>query len=312
MSEKNSETIIYFKHGLGNLIMMTPAIKALASMDSFGCVDICMSSTWEDSRRPAFDDFLNHFEIVNKVINYPKQELSLKYKTWFYTGHSEYFDALDIFKRNCPIEFGAPNWRENGLIHEVFYYMNAAYAMGYKGSIPSQSVPVSGDIKLEKNSLYKIGLCNGTYSYKMKTAKQWNYFQELSDLLHSIYNAEIIKLGYADELNDVRGDIDYVGKLSFTETAKVIQQLDLLITTDTALMHVGDALGIPMIVIFGGTLISKNGALSQNATHVKLGLPCQPCQRTQHFYNCDHYDCINKLTVDYIIEAVRRKLNVFN
>ena len=181
--------------------------------------------------------------------------------------------------------------------------------MGYKGHVPDQYVPMAdGPILLQNSKALKIGLCNGTYSVKMKATKQWQYFNELVSLLRSSYNCKIIKVGYKDELSNVKTDVDYVGKLSFTETAAVISQLDLLITTDTALMHVGDALGTPMVVIFGGTLISKNGAISKNAESVIAGLSCQPCQRTYNFYNCDHYDCISKLTVGDVMAAVRRRV----
>lgn len=307
-TKQTTKTIVYFKHGLGNLIMMTPAIRALASIDPSGKVDICMSSKWQDDRRPAFDDFFKRWNIVEEVINYPEMNFTKDYTRWFYTGHAEHCEAMDIFSKKCKLKVEAPDWRENGHLHEVFFYMNIVYKMGYKGSVPDQFVPLACSPKLNSNKL-RIGLCNGTYSYKMKTAKQWPYFNELVDLLRHLYDVRIIKLGYGDELKDVKGDVDYVGKLSFTESAKVVSQLDLLITTDTALMHVGDALRIPMVAIFGGTLISKNGAISKKAKHVTLGLACQPCQRTHSFYNCDHYDCINKLSLGDVMPVVRGILN---
>ena len=302
-----TKTIIYFKHGLGNLVMMSPAIRALASMDESGKVDICLSSEWNDSRRPAFNNFFEKWNIVQDVINYPENKFTKGYKRWFYTGHSEHSAAMDIFSKKCKLEVSAPDWRENGYLHEIFFYMNIVYKMGYKGKIPNQFVPLSKSPVL-KSKRKRIGLCNGTYSYKMKTAKQWPYFNELIKILRSFYDVQIIKLGYGEELKDVKADIDYVGKLSFTESAKVISQLDLLITTDTALMHVGDALQIPMIVLFGGTLISKNGAISKEADNISLGLACQPCQRTQSFYNCDHYDCINRFGIGDVMSYIRRKL----
>lgn len=79
--------------------MMTPAIQALASMDSSGKVDICISSKWHDDRRPAFEDFFDKWDIIEEVINYPEMNFTKDYTRWFYTGHSEYFDAMDIFSK---------------------------------------------------------------------------------------------------------------------------------------------------------------------------------------------------------------------
>ena len=287
--------------------MMTPAIQSLALMDESGQVDICMSSFWEDARRPAYDDFFDKWCIVQDVINYPKQQLQKKYKRYFYTGHSEHSEALDIFVKKCPVKAETPDWT-NKNTHEIFYYMNIVAKMGYKGHVPDQFVPLAGKPILQNGKTLKIGICNGTYSIKMKSAKQWPYFNKLIPLLKSNYNCKIIKIGYKDELEGVKTDINFVDKLSFTETAKVISQLDLLITTDTSLMHVGDALGVSMVTIFGGSLISKNGAISKNAENLALGLSCQPCQRTYNFYNCPHYNCINKLGVGDVMAAVRRRV----
>ncbi len=303
----DTSTIIYFKHGLGNLIMMSPAIISLASMDKSGMVDIWLSSDWNDSRRSAFDDYFDKWDIIQDVINYPDSDFVKKYKRWFYTGHAEHSDAFNVFRKKCKISIEAPNWRMNGT-HEVYWYMDSVYNLGYKGNVPNQYVPVS-DKPVLKSRRPLIGLCNGTYSQRMKTAKQWAYFNELVETLRGYYNPTIVKIGYQEELKDVKCDIDYVNKLSITETAFVISQLDLLITTDTANMHIGDAFGIPMVVIFGGTLISKNGPLGKNAECVALGLDCQPCQRTHSFYNCEHYKCINELKVGDVMAAVRRRLS---
>jgi len=301
-----TSTIIYFKHGLGNLIMMTPAMRALASMDKSGKIDVCMDSEWNDNRRPAFNDLINGLDFVNKIVNYPKENLQNGYKRWFYTGHAEISEAFPIFKKKCPLGAAAPDWKLNSM-HEVLWYMDVVYRMGYKGAIPKQQVPVAEKPILNGRAL-RIGICNGCYSWRMKTGKTWPYFQELVKVLKNYYDANIIKIGYQEELKGVDCDVDYINKLTFSESAKVISQLDLFITTDTANMHVGDALGIPMVVIFGGTLVSKNAPLSKNAEIVKLNLPCQPCQRTNSFYHCEHYNCLAKLTVGDVMAVVRRKL----
>ena len=302
---KETKTIVYFKHGLGNLIMLTPAIQALASLDESKQIDICLSSHWEDARRPAFDDYLSKWDIVQDVINYPAMQFVKKYTTWFYTGHSEQSDALNVFMKKAKINPESPDWRGSS-VHEVYWYMDIVRRLGYTGEIFNQYVPISEkSILTKKKKCLYIGICNGTYSNRMKAAKQWPYYDLLVETLQNYYGAKIIKIGYEDELKDIKCDLDYVNKLSFTENAKLISELDLLITTDTANMHVGDALNIPMVVLFGGTLISKNGAISKKAINVSIDLPCQPCQRTPSFYNCLHYDCINKLQVSDVMLAVR-------
>jgi hypothetical protein len=292
--------------------MFSPAIQALALADESKKVDICLSSFWEDSRRPAYDEYFKLCPFVEDVINYPKDSFSKKYKTWFYTNHSEASEAFDVFRTKNTVSMPMPDWSTRG-VHEVFWYMNLVDLCGYmksyehKGNMPSQFVPLTDNPILEESNI-KIGICNGTYSDRMKTGKQWPYFNELVRTLKQYYDCTVYKLGYKDELADVEADVDYVSKLSFCQSAKVISQLDLFITNDTALMHVGDALNVKMIAIFGGTLISKNGALSKNAININAGLDCQPCQRTVNFYNCTTYECLLKLGVDRIMSEVRKKI----
>jgi len=302
----NTKTIVYFKHGIGNLIMFTPAIQAIASMDESKQVDICLDSEWNDYRRPAFDDFFSKWSLIQNIVNYPKDDFTKEYKTWFYTGHSEHSKALDIFKERNRLQMIDPDWSSG--IHEIFYYMNMISKYGYHGSLPDQYIPITDKINIDKNGKYLIGICNGTYAGNMKTVKQWFYFNELVKLLKYYYNCQVVKLGYRDELMEVNTDFDFVNKLSLTETAYVIKQLDLFITNDTALMHVGDALQTNMIVLWGGSMCSKNGALSKNAYNLKLNLPCQPCQRTGMFYNCNDPICLNNLTVGDVMVIVKDKL----
>ena len=145
----------------------------------------------------------------------------------------------------------------------------------------------------------------------MIDCKRWKYFKELSEILRNIFRCAIVKIGYQDELSDVEADYDCVNKLDILETAGVINVLDILITVDTGNMHIADALNIPMVVLFGGSLVSKNGPLSRNAKVLRLGMPCQPCQRTGSFTNCQKTTCLDELypgkLVPWIIRLLSKK-----
>lgn len=135
-------TAVYFKHGIGNLVMMTPAIRALASMDADRKVDVFMSAGWQDARRPAFDAFFAACDFVGRVVNYPTDKFDAsKYTRWFYTGHSEASDALDLFRSKNPLTEGLPDWHASH-IHEIDYYMQLARKLGYTGETPHQYAPV--------------------------------------------------------------------------------------------------------------------------------------------------------------------------
>ena len=51
-----SRTLAYFKNGIGNWVLMTPALQALASMDASGKIVVVTDSAWTDSRSAALAD----------------------------------------------------------------------------------------------------------------------------------------------------------------------------------------------------------------------------------------------------------------
>lgn len=306
----NTRSIAYFKNGLGNFIEYTPALQALASMDDSGKVDICLDSEWNDSRRQAIEDVCSKCDFIEEMINYPRQSFKKDYSRWLYTIHNCDSEAYKIFQRKAPQLLNIHiNW-EPGCQHEVKLYMQAVRQLGYTGSTPKQFVPVdtSGpDLsKLPHQPL--IGICNGGFG-NIRDSKKWPHFQELSETLYRYFGSTIVKVGFGEELSEVSNEehaINYVNKLSITQTAHVLKQLDFLVINDTGLMHVADALEIPMVVIFGGSLVSKNGPLNGSAHVVKLGTECQPCQgKTMLFKTCENHHCLNNLTQAMVMNEIR-------
>jgi heptosyltransferase-2 len=154
-----------------------------------------------------------------------------------------------------------------------------------------------------------IVLCNGSYGH-LAASKQWPWFADLSMALKDFYDATIIKLGYGNELADVPTDIDYVGKLPILESLKVLSQADLFVTPDTFLMHCGDALNVPMVCIWGGSVVSKNKPVNGKARIVKMNLPCQPCHESKAdaYHACVRFQCLSEISANRVMAACREML----
>lgn len=305
-TEQETETIFYFKNGIGNFVMMTPALQMLAMADRSGKIDVCIVDEWRDSRRQAFEDLMQSWKYIQNIIRFPKDKFR-KYRRWFWTHHGENSAALPIFRsRGKDVTNARFNW--NGtLTHESEYYVNAVNRLGIHGDIPQQDVPIAPDPILEpKRKGPKIVLCDGSFDKEQKLRKKWPHYPELADVLIKYYDANIYRIGFGKELKDVKCGTDFVGKLSITQTAKVISQADLFITTDTGNMHIGDALQVKMLAIFGGSLVSKNGPLSRNAHIIRADLPCQPCQSGRNFKRCEDVKCLKNLTVGDVMAKVKK------
>jgi ADP-heptose:LPS heptosyltransferase len=303
-----TQTVSYFKSGIGNLIVATPALQALASMDPSGKIDVCLAKEWKDSRIPAIRDLLGAFPFVNQIVEYPGQ-MNGGYSTHFiplqceFSAAGRYIQSRTKFNR---VRWPGENWPTTKR-HEIDANMRIVRALGYAGTTPPLHVPVAEGPVLDLPRPI-IGLCNSAFKSSMWAKKHWPYFARLADTLKGWFGGSVVGVGGSGELTGVRLDADFCGKVRFTETAKVISQVDLFISTDTGCMHAADALGVPLIALFGATLTSKNGPVSPNAVTLKSRLSCAPCQYTGLFHTCTAYLCMHAITVGDVMREARRIL----
>jgi heptosyltransferase-2 len=304
--------IAYFSNGLGNFILMMPAFQAVASLTEAKTIDLCLDDRWRDGRRPAIEEIGKRWKMIDKVLSYPSSKIDPRnYDLWFYSPHGSNSDVVTVFLQNrtCrPVP--KPSWR-NSLMHEKNHYMEIAYALGYQGPFPKVEFPLADDPVLEAKRPV-IGLCNGAFNTREWQKKHWPYYQELSIAFKRWFGGTVIGLGGSNELKGVSLDLDFTGKLSITGTAKVLSQCDLLVTTDTGLMHLGWILNVPLIALFGSTLTSKNAPCNARSSILISNLPCAPCQDTARFHSCTDWDysCMRAITVGDVVAAAKEKFNV--
>ena len=300
-----TKTVAFFKQGLGNFVEFTPALRAMASMDPSGKIDLCTSAIWNDNRKTSLLSLCDLLPFINKVVSVEKAEKT-NYKTWFWTQWTMCGDG-DLFKKKSP--HSESKWHQ-GKKHETDYYFDIAReSYGYKGEKPGQMViPAAGPI-IDKKGKKLVILCNGGFA-QLSVFKRWDGYTHFAKILKD-FRPDIItaKIGVKGELDGVDSDLDFIDKISFAETAKVISQADLMITTDTGSMHVADALKIPMIVLWGGSILEKNRPYEAMNKVIYLGMKCQPCITRVDYRFCKTFACIRQIKVGEVMFYVR---NFFN
>ena len=305
-----SEGIVYFKSGLGNLIQATPAMQAMATLDPSGKVDVCLDSGWtHDSRIKSVEEILAACPFVDRVVRHPAQPHGA-YRYGFVPVQCETSKAGNVVLRKMrAVGWPNENWPTTGA-HEVDVNMRlVSKATGYRGPIPQKFCPVFEDgPDLSGMPRPLIGICNGAFGTTVWEKKRWPYFKVLARLLKRYYGGAVVGVGAKGELKDVPMDRDFGGELSITRSARAIQQFDLLITTDTCCMHIGDALGIRVLALFGPTLMSKNAPRSPRARMMRAAVACAPCQYTDLFFGCNSYTCMEQLTPAAVMTEVRRTM----
>ncbi len=105
------------------------------------------------------------------------------------------------------------------------------------------------------------------------------------------------------------------GKTTIHETAAIISLSDVLLTGDTATMHIGAAVHTRMVSIWGSTIPEFGMSAyygDKDTRNVNLqvsGLSCRPCSKLG-FESCPkgHFRCMNDIMDEKILSAVKSQL----
>jgi len=146
--------------------------------------------------------------------------------------------------------------------------------------------------------------------------KRWPYYADLAARL----SGEIVVIGGRDAAALGEEIVQRApgraaaatGTLSLRESAALLERAALLVTNDSAPLHMGSMLGTPMVVIFGPTVPAFGfGPLGTHDVIVEHpGLECRPCSgHGPAVCPLGHHRCMTELHVDTVATAVVRVLD---
>ncbi len=98
--------------------------------------------------------------------------------------------------------------------------------------------------------------------------------------------------------------ISLAGKTSIKELLPIIGKARYFVTNDTGPMHIAAALGVPVFAIFGPANPIRTGPYGANHTVIREDLPCSPCYAWKP---CTHWQCMEAITVERVLAAIREK-----
>jgi heptosyltransferase-2 len=144
-------------------------------------------------------------------------------------------------------------------------------------------------------------------------SKRWpaERFAALGDILRDRNKATILITGAADE-KELAGSISSImknktinlsGRTSLRMLAGLISRANLFVTNDSGPMHMANALGTPLVAVFGPTDPRATGPYQEPAAVIKKDVPCWPCS----YRDCpfDHR-CMMKISVEEVYKACQR------
>ncbi|MBU1752870.1 lipopolysaccharide heptosyltransferase II [bacterium] len=164
-----------------------------------------------------------------------------------------------------------------------------------------------------------IGMCPGA---KWET-KQWPIegFVEAGNILMKELNAKIVLIGDAHDLElgkrieawMDKKPLNLVDGTSLLELAALIQRCDVLITNDSAPLHIAAALGVSTVSMFGPTTLDLGFGPHGNGKHIVLerDLSCRPCS-SHGSRKCpkNTHECMTFITPEEVVDAVKHLLEV--
>lgn len=158
-----------------------------------------------------------------------------------------------------------------------------------------------------------IGLCPGS---KWPT-KRWpaERFAMVGDSLMEM-GMKIIIFGSHDEINLCNkveltmkhNPLNLVGKTSLVELVPLIKQCTVLVTNDSALMHLAAGLDVSVVAMFGPTTLDLGfGPVGQGHIVLRKRFFCRPCSShgSKRCWLRSH-KCMEMIRVDEVMDAVKR------
>ncbi len=226
-----------------------------------------------------------------------------------------------------------------GAMHEAEYNLALAQAVGATTDDKRLLVPLSEeDHRQAWHILYEqegpqairrpiIAMHPGSGGYSL--ARRWapERFAGLADSLFSDVGGQVLLMGGPEEAELHQQIIarlqtpvpvrSLAGRGSIKASAAILEQVDLFVGNDSALVQLAVAGSAPTVAIFGLTNAMAWGPFTaappgQQAEIVRLDLPCMPCFYRGHDLGtpagCATRDCLALLEVDPVAAACRRLL----
>lgn len=103
--------------------------------------------------------------------------------------------------------------------------------------------------------------------------------------------------------------VNLAGKLSLSETAGAIEQCDLMITPDSGLMHLADAVGTFSVSLWGPSNWRKSRPANGLTEPVFSPKSCAPCWGRAEYQKCVG-GCMAEITTDAVLDAALQMLDL--
>lgn len=343
ISEDQTKILAIKTHALGDVLMTTPAIRALRKAFPRSTIHY-LTGRWSApalennphiDRVISVDDAVFHNKRIDRLYTLIRHLRSHRYDTCILFQPSfmmRLFARLTaagqiagpvIEGNGCCVDV-ASNWRFDRNRYVVEDFLDVVRGLGVVSDDLRLEYRTSGETEHRVDEMLKsmggppsdfLLVCPGGGQNPRDNVRQklWplsNYRavieQAVSEGLPVIIAGGESDRAYLKPLSGQPGTWNMVGKTSLAEFAVMLSRARLLLTNDSAPMHVALAVDCPFVAIFGPTRREALLPLSGRFVAVEAEIPCAPCYDNEPFKGCERFECIRSITVDTVWSNVIR------
>jgi len=218
--------------------------------------------------------------------------------------------------RGLLLTHGVPVGPAERQLHHTAYYLRMLEALGIQGG--------DGCLRLsctdEEKAWAKDTLGGGSWlavnpGAAYGSAKRWfpERFAAVADRLSEEFGLRVVLTGGPGEAeigNDIAVamkniPLNLIGHTSVRQMMAVLSLCRIMVTNDSGPMHVGAALGVPIVAVFGPTDHTTTSPLAETCRIVRREADCAPCLLRQ--CPTDHR-CMESVAVEDVLVAARQLL----
>ena len=300
---------------LGDIVLTTPVIAALRREFPAARMDVLLGP----AGREVFEKDRNIFKTIIYDKHLPlagKRRLQIKLKKLKYNL------VVDLRNTVMGLLIG-PKYRTAtiqhfpaGIIHSIDKHLHRLKSLGiencdrrtYLYITPEDEAYVSGLLKASGVRDVFVVINPGAKSH----LKRWTQegFAALADRIAVECKADIVFIGSKEDEAIVAGVINrmsqkshnFVGKTGVRQLGGLLKRSKLLITNDSAPLHVGCAIGTRVLAIFGPTDPGKYGPTGEYDAVISKKLFCSPCEAAVCKSN---YECMSLVSPSDVYDSAK-------
>lgn len=300
---------------VGDIILTTPVIATLSREFPASRIDILVG--------PQGKEIFDRDPRISKLIIYDKHmPVAQKRRLQLKLKKLRYDLVADLRNTLFPLLIG-PKFRTatiqrfpKNIMHSIDKHLHRIKCLGIKELERSSYIYISNeDEEYIYRLLKELGISDpivivnpGAKSH----LKRWTPegFAEVSDRLVRECKVNIVLIGLSEDEEAVNSVIkkmkhasyNLVNKTNIRQLAFLLRRSKLLITNDSAPLHLACAVKTKVLAIFGPTDAKKYGPTGEFDTVINKALACSPCESATCDYN---YECMKLISSDIVFDAAK-------